>query len=119
MERSMMSTVDRNASELRKHWFWVQEERLSDGSFAYNVMFDETEIYAAISEEDAIAMRKKFEDVMEVHNRAKAAKGKNRDTPLIHRLSAMSYNFKFDGPEANTLCEAVKLIERLAANQKS
>ena len=118
MERSMMTTHDRNTSQ-RKDYFWAQESRMSDGSFTYEVMFGQEEVYAALSEKDAMEVRDKFDSVLHAHNTAKAALAKNRQMPLTQRLTMLTYRFGYDSPEAVLLTEARELIERLAANQKA
>lgn len=117
MERSMMTTHDRNAS-MSQDYFWVQESRLSDGSFVYSVLFKGEEVYPAISEKDAIEVRDKFDGVLHSHKAAKAALAKNREMPLTQRLVMLTHKFGYDSPEATLLMEAKDLIERLNENQK-
>lgn len=95
--------------------FWMRENCLSDASYTYDVMFNDEEIYNALSEIDAHDMMVKLRGTVGMTHMKQCADRRWMAKPLYQRLNMMSHRFAYNSPESSTLAEAAQLLQDKAA----
>ena len=95
--------------------FWMRENCLSDASYTYDIMFNDEEVYNALSELDAHDTMVKLRGTIGMIHMKQCADRRWIQKPLYQRLNMMSHRFAYNSPEASTLAEAAELAQSKAA----